>query len=351
MILLPFSFSRPELLFLLILLPVIAVLNYRGTRRRKALLRLFGQPEAVAALSTLKPHRRFRSRLCFLGAVLSLVVALAGPRWGKGDPGVVIGRDLVIVLDLSKSMLADDMRDPDGRDVKERWQAARAGILNLVTAIRQRGGHRIGLVEFASKPWIVCPLTADYDHFVMRLEEFDPLAPPRETNPAEGEQFASGTRIGSAIVEAVHAHDPRFPGYQDIILISDGDDPAADKDNEVEIGIRAARDAKIPVHVVGVGDPDNAITVFVPRTGSDEEIIGPTKLDENLLKEIARQTHGEYYPARREVPHLGDFFKAKIEPRPSRELPDDALPQTRDRYLWFLIPALVLILGAWLIEP
>ena len=116
------------------------------------------------------------------------------------------GRDLMIVMDLSKSMLADDMRDPE---LKERWQAAREGIRELLASIRQRGGHRLGLVVFAAKPWIVCPLTADYDHFALRLEEFDPIAPPREVNPLEDEQFPSGTRIGAAILEAVRAHKDR----------------------------------------------------------------------------------------------------------------------------------------------
>ena len=88
----------------------------------------------------------------------------------------------------------------------------------------------------------------------------------------------------------------------------------------------------------------------MPRPGGDDEIIGPTKLFEARLKEIARQTHGEYDPARREVPKLGDFFKSRIETQPSRELSDDALPQLRDRSVWFLAPAFVLLLLGWRME-
>jgi Ca-activated chloride channel family protein len=348
----PISFARPDLLWLLLLLlPLLAAAGYRGSRKRRAMLQRLGPASAIAALSSLKTRRRMQSRLCLLGAVLLMVVTLAGPRWGRGDSGVVIGRDLMVVLDLSKSMLADDMRDPDGRDVKERWKAARAGIHELVNSIKQRGGHRIGLVVFAAKPWIACPLTADYDHFAMRLDEFDPIAPPREVNPVEGEQFPSGTRIGAAIVEAVRAHDPRFPGYQDLLMISDGDDPAPDVESEIETGIQAAQEANIPVHVVGVGDPNSAVWAIIPRLGADDEIIGPTRLVETPLKEIARQTRGEYYSAQREVPKLAEFFKSRIESRPSRELPDDALPQPKERYLWFLGPALVLLLAAWRFDP
>jgi Ca-activated chloride channel homolog len=344
-------FARPEALFLLLSLPVLLVIAWYGSRRRKTLLLRFGRPEAIASLSSLRPRSRLRSRLCVLGSMVFIVVALAGPRWGKGESGVVIGRDLMIVLDLSKSMMADDMRDPSGEE-KQRWQAAQAGIRGLVESLRQRGGHRIGLVVFAAKPWLTCPLTADYDHFLMRLDEFTPLAPPPELSAGPQESFPSGTRIGAALIEAVKWHDPRFPGYQDVLLISDGDDPSKeDRDSEIETGIRAALDAKVPVHVVAVGDPDDAKIFSYRRSNGDEEIAGPTRLVEEPLKEIARLTHGEYLPARRDRPNLAEFFQTRIEPRPSRELPDDALPQSHDRSVWFLIPAIVLILAAWLIEP
>ena len=347
----PLTFARPMALLLLLLLPTLVALIYRNRRRRRALMRRFGQPEAVAVLSSLKPRWRGRSRLCLLGSVMFLAIAFAGPRWGKGEPGVVVGRDVVIVLDLSRSMLADDMRDSEGEGIKQRWQAARAGIRDLVESIRQRGGHRVGLVVFAAKPWTVCPLTADYDHFLMRLDEFSSEAPPVEVNPGKGEQFPSGTRIGSGIVEGVNAHDPRYPGYQDLILISDGDDPADDRDSEIEFGIHAAREGQIPIHAVGVGDPDNAVTIVYKRSDGEEDILGPTRLVELPLKEIARQTRGEYLPAHRDKPKLAEFFETRIESRPSRVLADDALPQPRDRALWFLLPALVLLVAAWWIEP
>jgi Ca-activated chloride channel family protein len=348
----PISFARPMLLWLLFVLPVLIVLAYRMGKRRRKLLERFGQLEALAGLSSLQPRWRVRARLCLLASVLLLVIGLAGPGWGKGDPGVVAGRDLMIVLDLSKSMLADDMRDPDGAGIKERWQAAREAIRDLIGYLRQRGGHRVGLVVFAAKPWLVCPLTNDYDHFEMRVKEFSPKAPPMEVNPEKDENVPSGTRIGAGVAEGVKWHDPRFPGHQDVLLISDGDDPSPDVDDEIEEGIRAARAAKIPVHVVGLGDPDGEPTTIIwKRSDDQEEIIGPTRLIEAPLKEIARQTRGEYLPAQRDKPALGEFFRTHIEPRPSRELGDDALPQPRDRAVWFLLPALVLLLAAWWIEP
>lgn len=345
----PISFARPILLSLILLLPVLIVLAYRMGKRRRILLERFGQLEALAGLSSLQPRWRVRARLCLFASVLLIIIGLAGPRWGKGDPGVVAGRDLMIVLDLSKSMLAEDMRD---EKAPERWRAAQAGIHDLIAYLRSRGGHRVGLVVFAAKPWLVCPLTNDYDHFAMRVNEFSPAAPPMEVNPEKDEHVPSGTRIGAGVAEGVFWHDKRFPGHQDVLLISDGDDPSPDADDEIEVGYREARTAKIPVHVVGLGDPfGDPTTVIWKRPDGQEEIIGPTKLKEGPLKEIARQTRGEYLPAHREMPALGDFFRTYIEPRPTRELSDDAMPQPRDRAVWFLLPAFVLLLAAWWIEP
>ncbi len=342
-----FSFSMGFWLFLV--LPLLVALFGYGDRRRREARERFGLPKAIEALSTLNSRRRRWSRLLLLFSSALLVIAVSGPRWGRGESGVVVGRDLMIVLDLSKSMLADDMRSPDGRE-KERWQAAQAGIRDLVASLKQRGGHRLGLVLFASRPWIVCPLTTDYDHFLMRLDEFDPAAPPPEIIAVEEEPAPSGTRIGAALAEAVKRHDARFVGYQDILLLSDGDDPAADRDVEIKQGINAARDAHIPVNTVGIGDPNNATTIDFKRPNNDIELLGPTRLMEEPLKEIAQKTGGLYLPAQRDRPDLKEFFSKQIEPRPTREIADEWLPQPKSQTLWFILAASLLLLVSWWLD-
>lgn len=276
-------------------------------------------------------------------ALVALILAVAGPRWGKGgESGVVVGRDVVIILDLSRSMTAPDMADPINQ---ERWQAGREGIHQLLADVQQRGGHRLGLVVFAAKPWIVCPLTSDYDHFRARLDEFSPKAPPPEVRPEPDEPIVTGTAIGAAIRMALATHDPRFPGYQDILLISDGDGPSVE--SESEGGIKDAADRHVPVHVAGVGDPTRASALVM----GDDESVEFTKLQEGFLRDIARRTKGEYLPAHRDVPPLGEWFATSIEPRPSRELSDDALPQPKDRSIWFIGAGLLLFLLSWVREP
>jgi Ca-activated chloride channel family protein len=339
----PLPFARPEYLWLLLLLPIFGLMAIVAARRRRTAMTRLGRPETVMGLSSLRTGSRRRARLLMFAGLVCLIAAFAGPRWGKGgESGVVVGRDLIVVLDLSRSMSAADMADPVHR---ERWQAARAGIHELVNDVQSRGGHRLGLVVFAAKPWVICPLTSDYDHFRARLDEFSPKAPPPEVRPDPDDPIVTGTAIGAAIRMALATHDPRFPGYQDIVLISDGDGPLVDVESEG--GVKDAADRQIPVHVAGVGDPVNTTELVL----GDGESVEFTKLQEGILRDIARRTRGEYLPARREVPPLGEWFTRAIEPRPSRELSDDALPQPKDRAVWFVGAGLLFLLLSWVREP
>ena len=201
-----------------------------------------------------------------------LVLGLAGPRWGKSDEtGIAVGRDIVIVMDLSRSMQAPDMADASA---PTRWQAAKAGAIDLLGGIAVRGGHRVAIVAFAAHPKVICPLTTDYDHVRAVLNDLDGIYPPPEIRPGAME-VTSGTRIGAALRVAVKTHDQRFPGCQDVVLISDGDDPAEDR--EWVRGSDEARKARIPVHTVGVGNPfEDYILAF-----GDE--LAPTRLKEEPL--------------------------------------------------------------------
>jgi Ca-activated chloride channel family protein len=330
-------FARPGLLWLLLLLPLFGLLNRWAMRRRRAAAARVGRPAAVAGQLTHPVARRRWLGLAYPLAWVALVLGLAGPRWGKSDEtGIAVGRDLVIVIDLSRSMQASDMADPAALT---RWQAARAGALDLLAGVARRGGHRVAVVVFAAHPKLLCPLTTDYDHVRAVIDDLDGQFPPPEIRPGPGET-TSGTRIGEAIKTAVAAHDKRVPGYQDIVLISDGDDPADDK--EWVRGADEARKAEIPVHAVGVGGLDQD---FILTFGEE---LAPTRLRVEPLKQIAAETRGRYIGANRDVPQLAEFFRAQLEPLPSREVSDEALPLPKERYPWFLALALALFLIGWI---
>jgi Ca-activated chloride channel family protein len=346
-------FARRDFLWLTLIPAVLSLVGIFAARRTRRDAAAIGTPGAVAALLV---GRRKPSRLggvCLFLAWTLLVFGAAGPRWGLGgEPGVAVGRDVVVVLDLSQSMLANDAAAV-GAD-HHRWRAARAGALDLVETLRARGGHRAAVVIFAARPKLLAPLTTDYDHLAAKLRDLDLDNRPAAIAPPPNVESASGTRIGAALVEAVKAHDPTFQGYQDVILLSDGDDPAPGR--EWETGVSAAQKAEIPVHTVGIGNPDNPAGSPLVSNGkklqTEDEKRFPvdvlSKFDEPVLKEIAAGARGLYLPARTNFPAVGEFFRTKIEPQPSRVLSDDLLPQPKDRSAWFLAAGLVFLIVGWL---
>jgi Ca-activated chloride channel family protein len=271
-------------------------------------------------------------------ALSILAVGIAGPQWGREPaPAVAHGRDLVIVVDLSRSMLADDV-------LPNRLAHAKEAVEALVTDLQHRGGHRLALVAFAGRARIMCPLTHDYDHFLEKLRELDAeyLIPELRAGP----ETASGTRIGAGIALAVEAHDERYLGkqVQDIILLSDGDDPAAEQDHEYFNGIQAAQNAGMPVHTVGIGNPAEGRPIPVGRAFlMHRGKVVETKLVERPLTEIAEQTKGRYIAARTGPVPLVELFRGQIEPGLKREAVDEAPPMYIQRYHWFFGAALVLL--------
>lgn len=340
-------FARPGLLWLSLLSLIVAVLGVVAERRRKRAVAALGRPAAVAGLLTVRPGRHWLGRLLVRLFLLgfgwaALVTAVAGPKWGKGtDDGTAVGRDVILVIDLSRSMQASDLSTS-----APRWKAAVDAAHDLIATCRTQGGHRIGVVVFAARPVLFVPLTTDYTHLELKLLELDGERPPHEVRPLD-DSIPSGTRIGAALRLAVKSHDPRFTGAQDIILFTDADDPGAD--GEWTGGVTAARNASIPVHVVGIGNPDadNPFTLHLKARG--EEVVD-TWLREGVAREIATEGRGVYLPARRDRPNMGDFFLTRIQPLPPRALDDDPTSQLQDRSVWFYLAAVLLLAAGWFFE-
>jgi Ca-activated chloride channel family protein len=328
------GFAQPLLLWLMLGLPMLTLLGMlAGWRRRRALAGV----GTSLALRPLLVQQGLLARVrhsCFMLGLMLLVLGAAGPQWGQDwEQPVAPGRDLVVVLDMSRSMLAES---------PSRLQRAREALLELSDSIQQRGGHRLALVVFAARPRVVCPLTHDYDHFRDTVERLDPDNPFPDLGPVA--EMASGTRIGAALTLAVQTHDPRFHGLgaQDILLISDGDDPA--HDDEWRGGADDAAMQQIPVHTVGVGNPTTASPI--PFKDGQQQYQGQTvytRLEEKALQAIAQRTKGTYAAALTRPLPLGELFRTVIEPRPVREDSDDNLPVHQPRYPWFFGAALLFL--------
>jgi Ca-activated chloride channel family protein len=331
------GFAHPLSFVLLALLPALGVAALLAWRRQRRVLARFGTRPVVRTLAITRSRLGGLRGSLWVSGLLLLIAGIAGPRWGRDwEESAAPGRDLVLVLDLSRSMLAQDV-------LPNRAERAKQALRDLAYTVQQRGGHRLALVAFAARARIVCPLTHDYDHLRAALEDLDANHLPRDLRPT-GKEAVSGTRIGAGLHAAVEAHDHRFRGSQDILLISDGDDPA--RDGEWREGMALARRHHIPVHTVGVGDPD----VGSPITVRGTEVL--TRLEEQPLEAIARLTDGKYIPARTNDLRLGELFLDYIEPGTPHEETDDVLPVYRPHYPWFIGAAFVvlslqMIMGQW----
>ncbi|MFN4260111.1 MAG: vWA domain-containing protein [Gemmataceae bacterium] len=330
-------FADPWLLSVLVVLPVLGILAWWGRRRRRRKLLQLGWLPALVGLTERGREWRKLRLFCWTWGLILLIVGSAGPQWGI-DPerATAPGRDVVVVLDVSRSMLGQDV--PPNRQ-----EQARQALNDLADALRQRGGHRLGLVAFAHRALVVCPLTNDYNYFQEKLAELDAAFPPPDVRPTR-RGLASGTRIGAGIQAAVALlGDEHFRPFQDVLLISDGDDPG--RDGEWAIGIAAASQEKVPVHVIGVGDPERD---GVPIPVGDEMVL--TRYQEEPLREIARQTGGLYLAPSGAAPPLGEWFQRHLEPKIGRDHTEDVLPLYRQRYPWFLGGALLLLVAEVLLS-
>lgn len=219
------------------LLPAVALLaavGLYGAWRRSRALRAFA---AERLLRTLAPPFRWSRALLRLGlvtaALAGLVVAASGPRWGVGEQRVATrGIDIMVLLDVSRSMLARDIA-PN--------RLARAKIAISDDLLPQLGGDRVGLIAFAGVPSLKCPLTNDYGYFRLVLDEITPRSAPR-----------GGTLIGDAIRRAVDAFDDKGGNYRLIILITDGEDHDS---FPVEAARKVWDENRIPIVAIGLGDP------------------------------------------------------------------------------------------------
>jgi Ca-activated chloride channel family protein len=326
-------FAHPWLLLILVAMPLLGALGAWSRRKRRQALLQLGDVLALEAQVSARGGWWQRLRgLCLSLGLLGLGLAAAGPQWGRDwDQSAAPGRDLVVVLDCSRSMLAE---------TPSRLERARAALVDLSEAVEKRGGHRLALVLVAGRARLVCPLTHDYDHFRAVVADVESAALERDLEPGPAE--TSGTRLGQGLAVAALADDTRFQGTRDILLLSDGDDPA--RDGEWRAGARVAASQGIRVYTVGIGDPNTASVIRLdtgPLT-HDGQVVR-TRLEEAPLREIAEMTQGTYIPAHTRTLPLGALYLDAISTQPLREESDDALPVYQQRYPWVLGPALGLL--------
>jgi Ca-activated chloride channel family protein len=309
-----FSFAHPWVLLLLLLLPVLALLQ-GGRGAAPAVIFSSLQP-----LQTLGKVRRARRGAWLAGLLLLslavLIAALARPRQGRTISHVeASGIDIMLALDVSKSMLAEDFTIGGER-------ANRLAAVKQVTQkfIEGRPNDRIGILCFAGRPYLVSPLTLDHDWLLQNLDR------------VRIGLVEDGTAIGSAIASAANRLKEREAKSKIVVLLTDGDNNAGKVPPAT--AAEAAKALGIKVYAIGAGTRGLAPMPFRDMFGRTLYQNVKVEVDEDTLKKIAAVSGGEFYRAT-DTKTLNGIFE-QIDKLEKSTVELSKYQEYRDLFPWFL---------------
>ncbi len=264
------------------------------------------------------------------GGVALLLFATALPRWGY-EVGVVVrsGRDVVLVVDVSRSMLAEDVSP-------SRLERSRTDLLDVVDAAQERGGCRIGLVAFAGDGRKLSPLTESFGYVRRQIERLDPSMAAR-----------GGSYIESGLRKALELFDARTESYRDIILVSDGDDFGSDLAGVV----KELKRKGVVVHAILRGDDRRGAEIPVQTSRGTKRYlryhgeIVRTVANGEPLRRISQATGGVFVAARTAPLDAAQFFEVAVWQRPKKRRAEELHQKPTERFVWFLAPALLLLVA------
>ncbi len=317
------SFASPVFLPLLLLIPLVSYL--RGLEGGAPAI-IFSSCQLLKKLGSRRESARgwFRSGLLYL-ALAAMILALARPQ--KGETVVetkASGIDIIIALDVSKSMLAEDFTI-GGRN------ANRLDAIKRVTRdfIEGRPNDRIGMVAFAGRPYLVSPLTLDHDWLIRNLER------------VQIGLVEDGTAIGSAIAASANRLRDRDSKSKLIVLLTDGDNNAG-KIQPVTAA-EAAKALGIKIYAIGAGSRGFARIPLQDAFGRTVYRNVRVDFDETTLKQIAAAANGEYFRATG-TESLEEIFR-KIDEFEKSDIEVKRYKNFTDLYPWFLGAGLAMLVA------
>ena len=313
------KFVNPIFLVLTAIVPIVGLWwAFLRARREKALAKItLNVPKSKSS--------GLQMGLVIAGLMLALFAA-ARPQWGKTtEKTVERSRNVVVAIDVSRSMLAQDVRP-------NRLERAKADVADLIDSLE---GDRCALVAFRRTGVVICPLTTDHGYLRSALEQLTPESAPR------GE-----TDLGSAIRAALEALDPAADDHNAIIMISDG----GDLRGEALQNAALAAKRKIPIFTVGIGDPKHGAAIPSEDGRGELKFQGQAvkvKLEETALKAISEASKGRYVPlatAGTAETTLGAIYRRFLRQVAAKEQNEEA-ERAAERYQIFLVPGLVLLIA------
>jgi len=320
-------FANPHLLWLLLVFPpALAAFFWWSWRERLRLLTQFVEARLLPnLLSGLSPARRKIRLACVIFAVVLLMVALARPQWGfSWEETKQRGLDIVVAIDTSKSMLAEDI-------TPNRLARAKLAALDLM---QQAKSDRLGLVAFAGSAFLQCPLTIDDAAFRQSVEALDVNIIPQG---------------GTALAEAINTARKAFKegeNYKVLVLFTDGED---NDEGALEAAQAAAKDG-MRIFTIGIGTAEGELLRLKDAKGrtdyirDDQGNVVKSHLNESLLQQIAGETEGGFYLPLRGAKTIDTLYEKGLAPLPKSEQAMKLIKRYHERYHWPLAAAIALLL-------
>ena len=323
-------FGDPFYFNLLWLLPALIFFLAWGMKKRRALTGQFCGPELASKYISEEVRAKQKLKIFFiLMAVFFIILALTRPRWGfEWKDMKQEGVDIIVALDVSKSMLAQDIK-PD------RLSRAKRKIIDLLDMLE---GDRIGLVAFAGTAFVQCPLTLDYSAAKLFLDATD-------TDLLS----AQGTALAGAIRKSIAAFKSPEDKSKAIILITDGESHGDDPLKAAKF----AADQGVRIYTIGIGK-DSGAPIPDAAGGFKKDEKGEivlTQLDETTLQQIALQTGGTYVRSVTGDLDLQKIYIENIKPKiDKKELKTQRRKLWTERFQWPIFLALVCLFSEFLLR-
>ncbi len=317
-----FRFISIENINFLWLLPLLILLLIYDYYRRKRTLQYFIHDNYIQKSTSIANTKKMRpGQILLLVSLIFIAIALARPGWNPKEVKVKRkGRDVVFVIDVSRSMLAEDIKP-------NRLERAKTEIIDTVSRLI---GSRVALIEFAGTTIVKCPLTTDYAFFRSATESL-----------SVNDVSRGGTMLGDALREAMtNILDSKEKKYKDIILITDGEDHES-------FPIEAAKKAGeqgIRLIVIGLGDENQGTRIPIKDaqgnriflTYNGEEVW--TKLDADTLRKMAEASPGgKYLNVGTGAFDLGEIYLRLIASADKKELQGDTIMKYQELFQFFLL--------------
>ncbi len=309
---------------------VLGLFLVRAFRKKKALMRRFAETELLSEIaSSVNFKRQAIKSALIVAAVAFSMLALMRPQWGfQWQEVKKKGLDIMIAVDVSKSMLANDVKP-------NRLERSKLAIKDL---IRKLKGDRIGLIAFSGTAFLQCPLTVDYNGFLLALNDLNINTIPH-----------GGTAISGAIKMALKSFEGGQQGENVLIIITDGEDHEG---GAVKLARQAEKEG-VKIFCIGIGTRQGELIPLVDGSGKKSFLkdkqgnVVKSRLNERILGDIALATGGAYVRSRGAEFGLDLIYEQKLSGMEKREIKAQMAKRYHERFQIPLAIALMLLV----IEP